>query len=262
MPTSHTGAWARPTRMRNKPCVILVFARYSSASSCLRSAAGQSTTGMPCAFAYPRTRRLKRPAMRIRWVLSSVSSDPLRARHHKRKPPGSCPTGNKHSTRSGRHSHSCRSAGPRTVRSRSRAYLAAKHMPRNARKFWLLTFATPDFCCPQGHFSRRTPRKSGTVLVGIRQRRAARGFGDPQMHQAAQTAGQPVADLMQGVSAAELTKQHRDELRPASKTLGGALATMLLDQSGKLGSQKMLEQLIEQAGFCLSGCFSRPQAVA
>jgi hypothetical protein len=28
--------------------------------------AGQSTTGMPLAFAYPRMRRLKRPAMRIR----------------------------------------------------------------------------------------------------------------------------------------------------------------------------------------------------
>jgi hypothetical protein len=46
-----------------------------------------------------------------------------------------------------------------------------------------------------------------------------------------------------------LTKQHRDELGPASKTLGGALATMFLDQRGKLGSRKMLEQLIEQAGY-------------
>jgi hypothetical protein len=29
--------WARPTRIRNRPCVILFFARYSSANSCLRS---------------------------------------------------------------------------------------------------------------------------------------------------------------------------------------------------------------------------------
>jgi hypothetical protein len=62
------------------------------------------------------------------------------------------------------------------------------------------------------------------------------------MHQAAQTAGQPVG-------TAELTKQHGDELGPASETLGGALATMFLDQSGKLGPRKMLEQLIEQAGY-------------
>src|SRR5258705_11381611 len=72
----HRRAWARPTRIRNRPCVISVFARYSSANSCLRSPAGQWTTGMPLAFAYRGMRRLKRPARRIRCVLSNVSSDP------------------------------------------------------------------------------------------------------------------------------------------------------------------------------------------
>ena len=37
--TSHTGAWARPTRTRNGPCVMVVLARWSSAMSCLRSPA-------------------------------------------------------------------------------------------------------------------------------------------------------------------------------------------------------------------------------
>src|SRR5712675_1844478 len=36
-------------------------------------------------------RRLNRPASRIRWAFSSVSSDPVSARHHTRNPPGSWP---------------------------------------------------------------------------------------------------------------------------------------------------------------------------
>src|SRR6516164_585449 len=52
-PTSHTGAWARPTSTRNRPWVTVVLARYSSARSCLRCPAEQSITGMPCALAQP-----------------------------------------------------------------------------------------------------------------------------------------------------------------------------------------------------------------
>ena len=48
----------------------------------------QSITGISCALAQPRTRRLKRPAIRIRWALSRVSSDPVSARHQTRKPAG------------------------------------------------------------------------------------------------------------------------------------------------------------------------------
>src|ERR1700757_1041286 len=61
-PTVQTTAGARPTRTRNSPWVTFVLARYSSASSCLRCPTGQSITGMPWALAYPRTRRLNRPA--------------------------------------------------------------------------------------------------------------------------------------------------------------------------------------------------------
>jgi hypothetical protein len=45
-----------------------------------------------------------------------------------------------------------------------------------------------------------------------------------------------------------LAKEHGDELRPASKALGGSVRVMLLHQRGELGTGKMLEQLIEEAG--------------
>jgi hypothetical protein len=65
------------------------------------------------------------------------------------------------------------------------------------------------------------------------------------MHQAAQTTGQTVADLAQGIRASELAKEHGYELRPAGKTLGGAFGAVLFHQHGELGTRKMLEQLIE-----------------
>ncbi len=64
-----------------------------------------------------------------------------------------------------------------------------------------------------------------------------------------------IADLAQGVGAAELAKQHRDELSPAGKPLGSPFAAMFLHQCGKLGPGKMLEELIEEAG-CLYDCFA------
>jgi len=69
------------------------------------------------------------------------------------------------------------------------------------------------------------------------------------MHQSAEAAGQSVADLAQGVSAAELAKQHRDELRPAGEPLGVTLGAMLLHECRKFGAGEVLEQLIEQAGY-------------
>jgi hypothetical protein len=42
-----------------------------------------------------------------------------------------------------------------------------------------------------------------------------------------------------------LTEQHGDKLRPAGKAFGGTLSGVLLYEYGKLGSGKMLEQLIE-----------------
>jgi hypothetical protein len=44
-----------------------------------------------------------------------------------------------------------------------------------------------------------------------------------------------------------LTEQHGDELRPAAKALGGTLGGVFLDECGKLGTGKVLEQLIEEA---------------
>ena len=47
--------------------------------------------GILLSFAQALSRRLKRPAMRIRCLLSSVSSDPVSRRHQTRNPPASCP---------------------------------------------------------------------------------------------------------------------------------------------------------------------------
>jgi hypothetical protein len=84
------------------------------------------------------------------------------------------------------------------------------------------------------------------VLVGVGQRRTARRFQDAEMDQFAEAAGQTVADLAQRIGAAELAEQHRDELRPAGKTLGGPLGVVFLDQRPELVAGKMMEQLIEQ----------------
>src|SRR5713226_1252303 len=64
-----------------------LVARYSSAVRCFFSPRSQSITPIPLACAQPRNRRLKRPAMRIRCSLSSLSSDPYSDRHQFRKPP-------------------------------------------------------------------------------------------------------------------------------------------------------------------------------
>jgi hypothetical protein len=77
------------------------------------------------------------------------------------------------------------------------------------------------------------------------------------MHQAAQTTCQAVADLAQRISASELTEEHRYELRPAGKALGGVFGTVLFNQGGELGTGKMLEQLIEKAG-SLFDCVGPP----
>jgi hypothetical protein len=54
-----------------------------------------------------------------------------------------------------------------------------------------------------------------------------------------------------------LTKEHGYELRPAGKPLGGVLGAVFLNQGGELGTGKMLEQLIEQAG-SLYDCLGPP----
>jgi len=84
-----------------------------------------------------------------------------------------------------------------------------------------------------------------TVFVGIGKGGAARRPGNPYMHQPAQAAAQAVADLAQGIGASQLTEQHGHKLRPAGKALGITLRGVLLDECGKLGPGKVLEQLIE-----------------
>ena len=77
------------------------------------------------------------------------------------------------------------------------------------------------------------------------------------MHQTAQTTGQAVADVAQGIGPAELAKEHGDELGPASEALSGALGVMLLHERDELGAREMLEQLIKEAG-SLYDCLGPP----
>src|SRR3954454_7235113 len=67
------------------------------------------------------------------------------------------------------------------------------------------------------------------------------------MHETAQATGQAVADVAQGIGAAQLAKEHGDELRPASKALGGSFGPVFLHQRGEFRTGKMVEQLIEEA---------------
>jgi hypothetical protein len=82
-------------------------------------------------------------------------------------------------------------------------------------------------------------------------------LSDAEMHQPAQTTGHAIADLAQRIGASQLAKEHGYELRPASKSLGGAFRAVFLNQSGELGAGEMLEQLIEQAG-SLYDCLGPP----
>ena len=85
--TSQTSAGALATRIRNSPGLTSLVAKCSSpikccsAILCFLSPGAQSFTGIWLALAYAHTRRLKRPAMRIKCSLSNFSSDPVNCCH-------------------------------------------------------------------------------------------------------------------------------------------------------------------------------------
>lgn len=91
-------------------------------------------------------------------------------------------------------------------------------------------------------------QRSGAVFVGIRKSGPAGCFGDAEVHEFAEAATEPIADLVQGVGAAELAKEHGNKLGPAGAGLGGALGVVLLDQRGELIAGEVMEQLIEETG--------------
>ena len=72
------------------------------------------------------------------------------------------------------------------------------------------------------------------------------GFGNAEMHQRAQTAGQPVAYLAQRIGMAQLAEQHGHELGLAIKSPGRTLSLVPLDKARKFQTRKMMQQLIEQ----------------
>jgi len=90
--TFQTMAGARATNTKNTPTGTGPASRCSWAIRCFRSPALQVITGTSLALAQPRTRRAKRPAIRIKWVSSRSSSLPCQRRHQVRNPPGPQPT--------------------------------------------------------------------------------------------------------------------------------------------------------------------------
>ena len=76
------------------------------------------------------------------------------------------------------------------------------------------------------------------VLVGVGQRRTRRSLAHSEVAQLPLTAAQAGGDLSQAVSAAELTEQHRDKLRPAIESPRVPLGAGLFDQLLKFGSRK------------------------
>ena len=80
------GRGARATRSW---WIVGYHAGYLAGERYLRSPALQKTTGTPLAAPHALTHRANRPAIRIRWVLSSSASlPPCHRRHQVRNPPG------------------------------------------------------------------------------------------------------------------------------------------------------------------------------
>ena len=99
------------------------------------------------------------------------------------------------------------------------------------------------------------------VCIGVGQC-GARRRRDPQVRQAAFTAGEPAADLAQRLRAPQLAEQHRHELPPTRKAARMALSAGGTDDALELVTGKELEQLIEDAaesehGAALLGWVSR-----
>ena len=80
------------------------------------------------------------------------------------------------------------------------------------------------------------------MFVGVGESGFIGRFADPEMHQFAQATAKTVADLAQRVGVGKLAEQHRDQLRPAAKTLGAPFGAVFSDQRRELAPGKMLDQ--------------------
>lgn len=68
------------------------------------------------------------------------------------------------------------------------------------------------------------------------------------MQDFAEVATEPNANLTNGIGAAHLAKEHRNELGPRSEALGGAFGAMPLDDGRELIAREVVQQLIAEAG--------------
>ena len=80
---------------------------------------------------------------------------------------------------------------------------------------------------PSQHNTQRIPSAFYAVGFALRQSRPGRRPTHTEMDQLAQGGRQAAADLSERVSAAHLTKQHRDEVIPAAEPLGRSLSGVL-----------------------------------
>ena len=84
-----------------------------------------------------------------------------------------------------------------------------------------------------------------SMRIGVRQRGAFRRVAHTKVSEFSFYAGQATADLAQAVRPAKLAKQHRNKLRPAVKSLGCVVRSMLRHSFFEVRTRKKLQQLAE-----------------
>jgi len=107
--------------------------------------------------------------------------------------------------------------------------------PRAALPFGLLKLATALAVELRKH---RLVELPGALFVGVGERRSRRRALQSEVIEPAFRTGQPTADLAQRLRLDELTKQHRDELRPAAEAARMAFGLVLADSLLKLTTRK------------------------
>jgi hypothetical protein len=69
------------------------------------------------------------------------------------------------------------------------------------------------------------------------------------MNEFAEAATETIANIAERSRMRQLTKQHRDKLRPAGKSFCSPFGSVFSNQRCEFGSGEMLQQLIEQTRY-------------
>lgn len=92
------------------------------------------------------------------------------------------------------------------------------------------------------------------MLVGVGERGALGRPSHSQVREFTLTAGQPTNDLSQRFGLSQLAKQHRDQLRPASESLGVFLGLMP-DGLFEFSARQQTQHLRKDAAYSMQGGF-------